>query len=426
MELNGEQSAESPAQLMEMTSPKKVTNILECGVSPEYVTTPGNDTVGVYPSLAAAPDEPIQGAAYAGDSRQLLDYLEELSIDLVVTSPPFGLRKEKQYGNKSPEEYIDWFLEFAKKVYHVLADDGSFVIDIGGGWQKGKPLRSHYHFDLLSALTADDGQLADEIGNSFNLAQDFYWYNPSKLPTPAQWVTIERIRVKDAVNHVWWLSKGTAREKPDNRRVLKEYSDAQKQLMENGYNAKTRPSEHNLSDQFDQPAEDGAIRPNLMNTIDDTTPVTEPAELLENLDIPEKLLDVIVEEDVIEEFIQTVGAAFTEDNVLEIANTRSQTTYLKACKATDTEIHPARFPRELPKFFIQFLTEPGDTVLDIFAGSNTTGQMAQQTGRKWLAFEYKESYLEGSKFRFQAPDNIPSTNETDSTATTQNETTREQ
>ncbi|WP_257301038.1 site-specific DNA-methyltransferase [Haloarchaeobius sp. FL176] len=405
MELDGDRGTDTPTKLMAETSPRQVTDLLN-GTAPEYVTTPGNETTEVHLSFEQLGGRPVQGAAYAGDSLKLLDQINGSPIDLVVTSPPFALRKEKQYGNKSPEEYVDWFLDFAAKVYQTLEEDGSFVIDIGGGWQKGEPLRSHYHFELLHALTDDEGQLATEIGESFNLAQDFYWYNPAKLPTPAQWVTIERIRVKDAVNHVWWLSKGSAREKPDNRRVLKEYSDAQKQLMESGYTAKDRPSEHSISDTFDEPVEDGAIRPNFMNTIDESTPHVDPEELLEKLDIPENLLDVILENDVVEEFVQTVGSAYTQDNVLEIANTRSQTTYLKACKATDTEIHPARFPRELPKFFIQFLTEPGDTVLDIFAGSNTTGQMAQQTGRKWLAFEYSESYLEGSQFRFQNLDDV--------------------
>lgn len=401
MDLNGEANIENPSKLMDTVPPSDVTELLPSDVIPEYVTTAGNETATVHTSPDAVSNEPIQGAAYAGDSRTLLDKINQPAIDLVVTSPPFALHKEKQYGNKSPEEYNDWFLEFAEKVYEVLEDDGAFVIDIGGGWQKGKPLRSHYHFELLSELTHEDGKLASKIGDSFNLAQDFYWYNPAKLPTPAQWVTIERIRVKNAVNHVWWLSKGNARDKPDNRRVLKEYSDAQKKLMEDGYNAKRRPSEHEISDKFDQPIEDGAIRPNFVNTVDEATPTAAPETLLEELDVPDKLLDVIIEEDIIEEFVETIVGASITDNVLEIANTRSQTTYLKACKATDTEIHPARFPRELPEFFIRFLTEPGDTVLDIFAGSNTTGQMAQQNGRKWLAFEYEESYLEGSQYRFQ-------------------------
>lgn len=160
-------------------------------------------------------------------------------------------------------------------------------------------------------------------------------------------------------------------------------------------------------DKFDQPIEDDAIRPNFVNTLGEATPTTIPETLLEKHDIPDILLDVIIEEDVIDEFVETIVGASVGDNVLEIANTRSQTTYFKACKATDTEIHPARSPRELPEFFIQFLTEHGDTVLDIFAGSNTTDQMAQQTGRKWLTFEYQSSYLERSQFRFQTPNDIP-------------------
>lgn len=405
MKLDNNAGVTLPDDLMASTEPRRVTDLLD-HQRPQYVTTAGNESVEVHPSVSSVGGVPIQGAAYAGDSRDLLDDVADSSVDLVVTSPPFALRRQKDYGNKSPEEYVEWFLDFAERVYETLASDGSFVIDIGGGWQKGKPLRSRYHFKLLSALTEDDGLLADRSGHSFNLAQDFYWYNPSKLPTPAQWVTIERIRVKDAVNHVWWLSKGDAREKPDNRRVLKEYSDAQKRLIENGYDAQERPSEHEISDTFDEPAEDGAIRPNFRNTIDDRLIAENPVELLEKLDVPDKLLEVVLEESLTEELVQTLLSDYTEDNVLEIANTRSQTPYLKACKQTDTEIHPARFPRELPKFFIQFLTEPGDTVLDIFAGSNTSGQMAQQTGRKWLAFEFEEAYLEGSRYRFQDPEEI--------------------
>jgi len=402
MNRDTDEQVTTPTDLMATTEPSQVTDLLD-SEQPQYVTTAGNESVEVHPTVESVGDDPIQGAAYAGDSRELLQAVEDKMIDLIVTSPPFALQRKKSYGNKSPEAYVEWFLKFAERAYNALAEDGSLVIDIGGGWQKGKPLRSHYHFKLLSALTDDDGLLADRFGESFNLAQDFYWYNPAKLPTPAQWVTIERIRVKDAVNHVWWLSKGEARDKPDNRRVLKEYSDAQKRLIENGYDAKTRPSEHKISDTFDKPAEDGAIRPNFRDAIDDSSTTQSSAELLEALDIPENLLEVVLEEGLTHELAETLGTAYTEDNVLEIANTRSTTPYLEACKETDTEIHPARFPRELPEFFIQFLTEEGDTVLDIFAGSNTTGQMAQQTGRKWLAFEAEAAYLDGSRYRFQTP-----------------------
>jgi hypothetical protein len=62
--------------------------------------------------------------------------------------------------------------------------------------------------------------------------------------------------------------------------------------------------------------------------------------------------------------------------------------------------HPARFPEKLPSFFVEFLTEPGDTVLDIFAGSNTTGSAAERLGRRWIAFEKDRGYLAASAFRF--------------------------
>jgi site-specific DNA-methyltransferase (cytosine-N4-specific) len=285
------------------------------------------------------------GAAYLGDSLELIDQLQEGlqddedGLDLVVTSPPFALRREKEYGNESPEDYGDWFRQFADKVYDILDPSGSFVVDIGGGWQDGKPVRSLYQFELLTDLAGSDGP--------FHLAQDFYWHNPAKLPTPAQWVTIERIRVTDSVNHVWWLSK-TERPKADNRRVLRDYSDAMETFVENGFDGDQRPSGHGLSGKFSDPTEDGSIPPNF----------------------------------------------------LEIANTASNTHYLRACRMFNIDPHPARFPRQLPAFFIRLLTEPGDTVLDIFAGSNTTGAMAEQLGRKWLAFEQEVQYLHSSQLRF--------------------------
>ncbi|APX00128.1 site-specific DNA-methyltransferase [Halobiforma lacisalsi AJ5] len=310
----------------------------------------------------------------------------------MVTSPPFALQKKKEYGNKDQDEYNEWFLEFAEAAYDVLTEDGSFVVDIGGGWEKGKPVRSLYHFELLTQLAGEDGP--------FHLAQDFYWYNPAKLPTPAQWVTIERIRVKDAVNHVWVLSK-SERPKADNRRVLKEYSESQKTLMEEGYKDKKRPSGHDISDTFDDPEDaDGAIRPNLWNSADSPDYAPDFIELLQNANIPPKLLEAAEKHDVLDELAETVLSQHVSDNVLELANTASNTHYLEACRTADVEPHPARFPRDLPEFFIKFLSEPGDTVLDIFAGSNITGRVAQDLEREWLAFELQKKYLQTSQFRF--------------------------
>ncbi|MFQ6100038.1 MAG: DNA-methyltransferase [Anaerolineae bacterium] len=277
------------------------------------------------------------GAAYLGDALVYLRQMERDSVDLIVTSPPFALKRKKEYGNVDAKDYVPWFMVFAVEFKRILKDTGSLVIDIGGSWVKGQPTRSLYHFELVIALCKTLG---------FHLAQEFYWYNPSKLPSPAEWVTVRRVRVKDAVDPIWWLSK-TPDPRASNWRVLKPYSDSMKKLLQNGYKAKLRPSGHNISENFSKDHK-GAIPPNL----------------------------------------------------LELANTDSNSTYLRECRERGIKPHPARFPHGLPEFFIKFLTEPGDLVVDPFAGSNITGEVAERLERHWLAFEIIEEYLEASKFRF--------------------------
>jgi len=187
------------------------------------------------------------GQIYCGDALAVLhDTVKAGSVDLVMTSPPFGLVRKKDYGNADAHEYLEWFKPFAEAFRRALKPQGSFVIDIGGAWIPGQPTRSLYHYELLVMLCREFG---------FHLAQEFFWWNPSKLPSPAEWVTVRRIRAKDAVNCVWWLSP-TPWPKASNRRVLAPYSDAMKGLLKNGYKAKLRPSGHS-SDKF--PCDKGEV-----------------------------------------------------------------------------------------------------------------------------------------------------------------------
>ncbi len=280
------------------------------------------------------------GEAYVGDSLELFTKLPAESVDLVVTSPPFALQREKEYGNEKQDDYVDWLLQFAEPIKRVLKQTGSFVLDLGGAYISGRPVRSLYNYRVLL-------RLCDEYG--FHLAEEFFWHNPAKLPSPIEWVNKRKIRVKDSVNTVWWLSK-TDFPKADVRNVLAPYSDRMKKLLEDSerfYSPKKRPSGHDISSKFAS-NNGGAIPPNL----------------------------------------------------LQIPNTESNSQYLRYCASVSVKGHPARFPEKLPAFFIQFLTEPGDTVLDIFAGSNTTGAVAEKAGRRWLAFEKDKSYLLASAFRF--------------------------
>jgi len=307
------------------------------------------------------------GRAYLGDSLDLLPNIKSQSIDLICTSPPFALVRKKAYGNVDAADYVDWFMPFASEFARILRPKGSLIIDIGGSWVKGYPVRSLYHYELLIQLCKP----RNEGGCGFFLAQELYWYNPAKLPTPAEWVTVRRERVKDAVNTVWWLSLDP-HPKANNRRVLKPYSAHQKKLMKNGYKPMTRPSEHVISDKFGKDNK-GAIPPNLINGLDN-----ESAKIGDPVPIPV--------------------------NVISASNTSSNDQYLRLCRAHGLKPHPARFPRPLPEFVIGLCTEKYDTVLDPFAGSNMTGYVAEKMNRYWIAFEMEESYLEASKFRFARED----------------------
>lgn len=282
------------------------------------------------------------GAAYLGDALELVKNIPDGMVNLIMTSPPFALNKKKPYGNEDASQYVEWFKPFAKEFWRVLATDGSLVIHIGGSWNRKQPTRSLYHFELLFELCRPEHE-----SYKFYLAQDFYWFNPAKLPAPAEWVTIRRVRAKDAVDPIWWLSKSPF-PKADNRRVLAPYSKAMLRLIEKGYNAGPRPSGHNISLKF-QKNNGGSIPPNL----------------------------------------------------LAISNTDSNGEYLNSCRTSNIIPHPARYPIALPEFFIKFLTQEGDTVLDPFAGSNATGRAAENANRRWLCFEKNQTYLDGSKFRFE-------------------------
>lgn len=315
------------------------------------------------------------GAAYLGDSLELMGEIPDDSIDLIFTSPPFALVRKKEYGNVDAALYLEWFKPFAQEFYRILKPQGSLVIEIGGSWLKGYPVRSLYHFELVIALCKP----VEAGGLGFYLAQDLYWYNPAKLPTPAEWVTIRRERVKDAVNPIWWFAKNP-HPKANNHRVLRPYSSAMKNLLKNGYDPKLRPSGHDISTKF-QRDRGGAIPPNLINGQDGSQEIGTPI-LAE--------FDGLVSQDL----VQPV-------NVISASNTASNDYYQRRCKETQLKPHPARFPQALPEFIINLCTEPGDIVLDPFAGSNMTGRVAETLERHWLAFEIHEPYLAASRFRFE-------------------------
>lgn len=264
----------------------------------------------------------------------------EGKVDLIFTSPPFPLNRKKRYGNETGEEYIKWLCSFGPLFKKMLSPSGSIVIEMGNSWELGYPVMSTLALRSL---------LEFKEQNSLYLCQEFIWQNPAKLPSPAQWVNIERIRVKDSFTKLWWLSP-VVKPKANNQRVLKVYSEAMQNLMKRKkYTSGKRPSEHIIGEKS---------------------------------------------------FLKDNGGAIPS-NVLTFANTTSSEEYQSYCKENGYQLHPARMPIDLAKFFINFLTEPGDLVFDPFAGSNTTGAASELLNRYWISVEAEADYIKGSRGRFK-------------------------
>jgi site-specific DNA-methyltransferase (cytosine-N4-specific) len=280
----------------------------------------------------------IQGTAEAVLKSPMLDKYRG-KVDLIFTSPPFPLSRKKKYGNLQGDAYIEWLAGFASQMRTLLRRRGSIVIEVGNAWEPGKPIMSTLPLRaLLRFLDA----------GSMHLCQQFIYHNPARLPGPAQWVTVERIRVKDAYSHLWWMS-ATPRPKATNRRVLQPYSNSMLRLLRTKrYNGGVRPSEHSIGKTSFLRKNEGAI----------------------------------------------------PSNVITLPNTDASSSYLRYCRAQGIRPHPARMPVGLAEFFIKFLTKPGDLVLDPFAGSNTTGQASERLGRRWVGIEANKSYADGSYGRF--------------------------
>jgi site-specific DNA-methyltransferase (cytosine-N4-specific) len=261
-------------------------------------------------------------------------------IDLIFTSPPFPLNRKKKYGNLRGNAYIDWLMSFAPIFSAFLKPRGSIVMELGNAWEPGRPVMSTLPLRALLKYL-DFAKLS--------LCQEFIYYNPARLPGPAQWVNVERIRVKDSYSHLWWMS-ATDRPKASNRRILKPYSDSMKELLERKkYNSGKRPSEHHIGKTSFFKKHKGAI----------------------------------------------------PSNVITFSNTHSSSAYLNYCRLKKLTLHPARMPIGVAEFFIKFLTKPGDLVLDPFAGSNTTGAAAEALSRKWISIELNKTYVKGSRGRFE-------------------------
>ena len=303
------------------------------------------------------------GRYYIGDSVEVLRkgrLYRELrnNVQLIFTSPPFPLNKKKKYGNLQGQEYKDWFISLSEIFSELLTEDGSIVIELGNSWVEGRPVQSLLHLESLIGFV-------ENPKSDLRLCQEFICYNPSRLPSPAEWVTVKRIRTVDSFTRLWWMSK-TDFPKADNRKILRPYSKSMLSLLKKQkYNSGKRPSEHKIGETSFLNNNGGSIIPN------------------------------IIELDQIEEGKDPRLPC----NLRSYSNTNSNNEFLRICKKRKIKLHPARMPQQLPHLFINFLTDSGDIILDPFAGSNTTGATAECLGRKWIAIEAFKDYAKQAQIR---------------------------
>ncbi|MES4791799.1 MAG: hypothetical protein C4321_01380, partial [Chloroflexota bacterium] len=284
-------------------------------------------------------------------------------VQLIFTSPPFALNNKKKYDNKQGDEYKQWLAGYAKLFRDLLAEDGSLVIELGNAWEPNQPVMSTLALEALLEL---------KKAGDFFLCQQFVINNPARLPSPAQWVTIKRKRVTDSFTHIWWLSK-TPDPKADNRKILRPYSKSMRKLLERGsYNDGRRPSEHSISKTSFLTDHGGAIPHNAIKFDDDHS----MAQSLFEFGIGSS-----------EEIQDAIAWLFGMSSFAEFSNTISVEPYIRYCKEHHIPLHPARMHIGVPSFFIKFLTDPGDIILDPFGGSNTTGAAAEALQRRWVSFE---------------------------------------
>jgi DNA modification methylase len=279
------------------------------------------------------------GVLIWANAEDVISVVERKSVQALITSPPYPLLRQKQYGNLESRAWLDWMLKLAEGWRELLTDDGSLFLNLGPVWTPGQPTQDLY-VERLSL------EMCDRLG--YHLAQRLEWHSPSRLPQPIEWVCVRRVRLKPTTETVLWFSP-SANPKADNRNILVPYSESMKRTLANGQKKATRPSGAWISEAFG---------------------------------------------------IDNGGAI--PSNLIVASNAASNDAYHRACRENDFVAHPATFPAALPELAIKLTTDECDVVMDPFAGSGTTCKVAQKLNRRFIGVERSRTYLDSAIARLEA------------------------
>jgi site-specific DNA-methyltransferase (cytosine-N4-specific) len=279
------------------------------------------------------------GAFLWANAEDAVGVIEPGSVQLICTSPPYPLLSPKEYGNVPPDRWVGWLLELCEKWLGTLTPDGSLMLNIGSVFKEGVAAQQ-LHIERLLV------KLEDELG--VHLLQTLYWANPTKMPTPLNWVGIQRLRVTQSVEPLLWLSKNPMAY-GNNRHCLRPYSPEGLRSIEKP-RLKKRPSGFSFgAGSFRN--QGGSIPPSLITA----TPTG-----------------------------------------------KEEVRYRKAVRAAGRIPHPAILPAAVARFCIQLATNVGDTVYDPFSGSGTLVAESLKLGRKAIGSDRALEYLESSLIRCES------------------------
>lgn len=282
--------------------------------------------------------ETPNGQMLWAEAETAIGVLEEQSVQLLFTSPPYPLMKPRRYGNRNGDDYLEWLCRFFTDARRVLDPGGSLVINLMDMQSApGMPTLSLYKEKLLLHLVEQAG---------YHLIQNFYWHSPCKMAT-GHWVTVRRERITPSVENLFWLSP-TPRPRTYQKQVLQPYGpEMRRYLAKGGCRRAVRPS-----------GQGSAL---VSHAVDH-------------------------------------GGSIPK-NLLTFTNSAGNTRYHRFCRERGLPIHPATMPEGVAEFCIKFLTAPRDLVFDPFGGSNVTGATAERLDRAWVTSEKALAYIRGSAGR---------------------------
>ena len=107
---------------------------------------------------------------FLGDAATQLSSIEEASVNLIVTSPPYADQRKTTYGGIAPDDYVEWFIPISSELKRVLKPDGTFILNIKEKVVDGE--RSTYVMELILAMRKQGWLWTEE----------FIWHKKNSYP----------------------------------------------------------------------------------------------------------------------------------------------------------------------------------------------------------------------------------------------------